>query len=151
MVVTDFRPEKYIEEKVSLADDYSLTGKLINGYEYLGAYTSVKNWQEMYLGMIELIIEDNPQVLIHQVNKTENGMQYYFDNHRSKPKYKKIYDGIFVNTNTSTRTKMMGLRQLFELYEIDENELTFVLKTSEENGDVNLKNKTQLKATSRSI
>ncbi|MFL8906258.1 DUF262 domain-containing protein [Helcococcus kunzii] len=132
MVNTDYKPAENIDEKVSLADDYSLTGKLINGYEYFGAYTSVKNWQEMYLGIIEIIVEDNPQILINQVNQKENDLQYYFDNHQSKENYKKIYDGIFVNTNTSTNTKIIGLKQLFELYGIDENELVFVLKTSED-------------------
>lgn len=133
MVNTDYKPAENIDEKVSLADDYSLTGKLINGYEYFGAYTNVKNWQEMYLGIIEIIVEDNPQILINQVNQKENDLQYYFDNHQSKEIYKKIYDGIFVNTNTSTNTKIIGLKQLFELYGIDENELVFVLKTSEDN------------------
>lgn len=133
MVNTDYKPAENIDEKVSLADDYSLTGKLINGYEYFGAYNNVKNWQEMYLCIIEIIVEDNPQILINQVNQKENDLQYYFDNHQSKENYKKIYDGIFVNTNTSTNTKMIGLKQLFELYGIDENELVFVLKTSEDN------------------
>lgn len=133
MVNTDYKPAENIDEKVSLADDYSLTGKLINGYEYFGAYTNVKNWQEMYLGIIEIIVEYNPQILINQVNQKENDLQYYFDNHQSKENYKKIYDGIFVNTNTSTNTKIIGLKQLFELYSIDENELVFVLKTSEDN------------------
>lgn len=133
MVNTDYKPAENIDEKVSLADDYSLTGKLINGYEYFGAYTNVKNWQEMYLGIIEIIVEDNPQILINRVNQKENDLKYYFDNHQSKENYKKIYDGIFVNTNTSTNTKIIGLKQLFELYSIDENELVFVLKTSEDN------------------
>lgn len=131
MVTTEFKPEKDMDEKVSLAEDYSLTGRKINGYEYLGAYTNVKNWHEMYMGMVELIIEDNPQILINQVNKKENDLKYYFDNHQSNENYKKIYDGIFVNTNTSTNTKIIGLRQLFELYNIDENELVFVLKPLE--------------------
>lgn len=135
MVNTDYKPAENIDEKVSLADDYSLTGKLINGYEYFGAYTNVKNWQEMYLCIIEIIVEDNPQILINQVNQKENDLQYYFDNHQNKENYKKIYDGIFVNTNTSTNTKMIGLKKLFELYGIDENELVFVLKNSEVLGD----------------
>ena len=132
MAKTEFLPMEEIKEKVSLTEDYDLTGKSISGFEYLGAHTSVKNWKEMYLKMIKLIIEENPQVLINQVNKRENDLKYYFDNRKSKTIYEKIYDGIFVNINTSTDRKITGLRRLFELYELEEDELIFVLKPPKE-------------------
>lgn len=40
----------------------------------------------------------------------------------------KVYQGIFVNLNTSTNTKLAGLRKILALYNIDDSELIFFLK-----------------------
>ena len=86
----------------------------------------------MYISIIEYIVGLDPQILISQVNKKDNEIKYYFDNHKSAERYEKVYDGIYVNKNTSTSTKMIGLRHIFKLYDIDENELIFVLKSAED-------------------
>lgn len=132
MITSEFEPDKTIEEKVFLDDEPNLTGRKINGYEFLGAYTSVESWLDMYLKVVEYIIDEDPQIMLNQVNQEENSMSYYFDNHQVKERYKKVYDGIFVNTNTSTNTKIMGLRKIFDLYQIDQSELIFVLKSGED-------------------
>ena len=132
MIRTNFETTKNKRLDISLADDYSLTGKTIVGYDFLGAYTRVKDWTHMYISIIEYIVGLDPQILISQVNKKDNEIKYYFDNHKSAERYEKVYDGIYVNKNTSTSTKMIGLRHIFKLYDIDENELIFVLKSAED-------------------
>ena len=131
MVETYYEPENKLEEKVALSDEINLTGRLLSEFEFLGARNSVKSWQEMYLRTIELIIDDNPQLLINQINKKDSDLKYYIGNHQSTNSYKKIYDGIYINTNTSTNTKIIGLKKVFDLYDVDENELIFYLKSKD--------------------
>lgn len=131
MVETSYEPENKLEEKVALADEINLTGRLISEFEFLGARTSVKSWQEMYLRTIELIIDDNPHLLINKINKKDSDLKYYIENHQSSKSYKKIYDGIYINTNTSTNTKIIGLKKIFDLYGVDENELVFYLRSKD--------------------
>lgn len=127
MVETSYEPENKLEEKVALSDEINLTGRLLSEFEFLGARNSVKSWQEMYLRTIELIIDDNPQLLINQINKKDSDLKYYIGNHQSTNSYKKIYDGIYINTNT----KIIGLKKVFDLYDVDENELIFYLKSKD--------------------
>ena len=131
MVETSYEPENKLEEKVALADEINLTGRLISEFEFLGARTSVKSWQEMYLRTIELIIDDNPHLLINKINNKDSDLKYYIENHQSSKSYKKIYDGIYINTNTSTNTKIIGLKKIFDLYGVDENELVFYLRSKD--------------------
>lgn len=131
MVETSYEPENKLEEKVALADEINLTGRLISEFEFLGARTSVKSWQEMYLRTIELIIDDNPHLLINKINKKDSDLKYYIENHQSSKSYKKIYDGIYINTNTSTNTKIIGLKKIFDLYGVDEYELVFYLRSKD--------------------
>lgn len=131
MVETSYEPENKLEEKVALADEINLTGRLISEFEFLGARTSVKSWQEMYLRTIELIIDDNPHLLINKINNKDSDLKYYIENHQSSKSYKKIYDGIYINTNTSTNTKIIGLKKIFDLYDVDENELVFYLRSKD--------------------
>lgn len=127
MVITDYKPENILEDKVFLDDEINLTGRKILGYEFLGEFTSVKTWLEMYLNIIEVLIEENPKVLINDINKEDNTMKYYIHNIELNHSYKKVYEGIYVNINTSTNTKVTGLRKILTLYNIDESELIFFL------------------------
>lgn len=127
MVETDYKPRNILEDKVFLDDDLNLTGRKIIGYEFLGAYSSVGSWLDMYLQVIEYIVEENPKTMLDHINQKENPLNYYVDNHKVRRRYRKVYDGVFVNTNTNTNTKIIGLRKIFTLYGIDESELIFFL------------------------
>lgn len=127
MVETSYRPKDMLRDKVFLDDELNLTGRKIMGYEFLGEFTSVKTWQEMYLNIIESLLEENPKILVNEINSKENTMKYYVHNQKLKKFYKKVYQGIFVNLNTSTNTKLAGLRKILALYNIDDSELIFFL------------------------
>lgn len=131
MVETNYRPENILEDKVYLDDDLNLSGRKIVGYEFLGDFVSVNTWLEMYLNIIESLLEENPKILVNEINSKENTMKYYIDNQQLKQSYKKIYEGVFVNLNTSTNTKLAGLRKILALYNIDDSELTFFLNEGE--------------------
>lgn len=127
MVETDYKSKNILEDKVNLDDDLNLSGRKIRGYEFLGDFVSVNTWLEMYLNIIEYLLEENPKILINEINSKENTMKYYIHNQQIKQSYKKIYQGVFVNQNTSTNTKLAGLRKILDLYNIDDSELIFFL------------------------
>lgn len=127
MAITTYKPKHILEDKVFLDDGINLTGRKIIGYEFLGEFTSVKTWLEMYLNIIELLIEENPKVLVNEINREKNTLKYYIHNYEVNESYKKVCEGIFVNLNTSTNTKLTGLRKILSLYNIEDCELIFFL------------------------
>lgn len=72
MPSTDYVPQEKVLDKVTLADDYPLTGKSIGSYEFFGASKNVKNWKEMYVDVVGLVFDKDPHILIEQVNRNEN-------------------------------------------------------------------------------
>lgn len=128
MAESSYKPERKIIERVALSDGKTLTDILIGSYEYKGVEVEVKNWLDMYMSVLDNIINTNPKPILDELIKEDNPLSYYIDRTQSKKSFRKIYDGVFVNTNTSTMTKIAGLRKVFDLYELDEDDLVFNLK-----------------------
>lgn len=117
-----------IRERVSLDDDISLRNKRISSYEYFGASKSVSNWADMYREIVGLIYEENPMVLKEAFKAQNEKILTYFCDTQKQAKYEKLRENLFINLSMNTDNKIKGLQMLFELYEIDQNELVFVLK-----------------------
>lgn len=128
MAESSYKPERKIIERVALSDGKTLTDTLIGSYEYKGVEVEVKNWLDMYMSVLDNIINTNPKPILDELIKGDNPLSYYIDRIQTKKSFRKIYDGVFVNTNTSTMTKIAGLRKVFDLYELDEDDLVFNLK-----------------------
>lgn len=128
MAESSYKPVRKIIERVALSDGKILTDTLIGSYDYKGVEVEVKNWLDMYMSVLDNIINTNPKPILDELIKEDNPLSYYIDRIQSKKSFRKIYGGVFVNTNTSTMTKIAGLRKVFDLYELDEDDLVFNLK-----------------------
>lgn len=128
MAESSYKPVRKIIERVALSDGKILTDTLIGSYDYKGVEVEVKNWLDMYMSVLDNIINTNPKPILDELIREDNPLSYYIDRIQSKKSFRKIYDGVFVNTNTSTMTKIAGLRKVFDLYKLDEDDLVFNLK-----------------------
>lgn len=114
--------------EVYLSDDTDLKGQKISAYNFLGSYypTNVRN--QMYIEVIELIYEDNPKPLKDLVSSDNNEYKFFFDSEEYNNSQAKIDKNLYINTNLNNNTKVKGLRHIFDLYEIDQSELSFIIK-----------------------
>lgn len=80
--------------------------------------------------MLKILHAENPAVLTMLANAVdpEDELNYYVKNDPSKLRGSlKIDDGIFVERNTSTNTKINFLKKLFRAYGTDSSNLVFYL------------------------
>ncbi|WP_243342596.1 DUF262 domain-containing protein [Anaerococcus sp. AGMB09787] len=114
--------------EIFLNDEDDLRGRKITAYNFLGSTYPVTTWIEMYKEIIKAIYESDSKPLKDKINSENNEYRYFFNNEEVRHSYIKIYDNFYININLNNNTKIHGLRYLFDLYGIDQTELSFVIK-----------------------
>ncbi|NLJ65409.1 MAG: DUF262 domain-containing protein [Christensenellaceae bacterium] len=133
---TSYEPFKKQIDYVTLDDEIDLTGKTIISYTYLGLDRDVKSWIEMYEEVIKYLYSRDSSVIIEiATQEDKNGLPYsYFSDRKENLRYVlELDDGIYAEKNTSTNTKIILLRRLFEFYDLDFSDLVFYLKDDSKN------------------
>ena len=81
-----------------------------------------------YGGVAEILFSLNPSILYQEASSPKN---VWFSTSAVDKHYKKLSESLyFCPTKSSTWNKMAILKNLFKLYQIDEDELTFGLVPS---------------------
>lgn len=129
---TFFAPAKQEDEIVSLSEDNGIaTGRGIQYFIFQGERQNVKEWSEMQWEMALKLFEINPAILYQEAA----GKNVWFDTTAVSKGYKRIADGLyFCPSSSSTWNKMAILKNLFKLYEIDEDDLSFGLLPRKDDG-----------------
>ena len=131
---TNFELKREDVEYISLADDdYDLKGKKILKINFRGEELSFKNWAETFTFIIKKLHEEDKSKLINLViEKPNNILGYSFSTDSNDfINFEKIDDNIFVSTNNNTNTKIKILRNLFELFEENLENLVFYFEESD--------------------
>nr|WP_245543885.1 DUF4268 domain-containing protein [Peptoniphilus grossensis] len=131
---TNFELKREDVEYISLADDdYDLKGKKILKINFRGEELSFKNWAEAFTFIIKKLHEEDKSKLINLViEKPNNILGYSFSTDSNDfINFEKIDDNIFVSTNNNTNTKIKILRNLFELFEENLENLVFYFEESD--------------------
>ena len=131
---TNFELKREDVEYISLADDdYDLKGKKILKINFRGEELSFKNWAEAFTFIIKKLHEEDKSKLINLViDKPNNILGYSFSTDSNDfINFEKIDDNIFVSTNNNTNTKIKILRNLFELFEENLENLVFYFEESD--------------------
>lgn len=131
---TNFELKREDVEYISLADDdYDLKGKKILKINFRGEELSFKNWAEVFTFIIKKLHEEDKSKLINLViEKPNNILGYSFSTDSNDfINFEKIDDNIFVSTNNNTNTKIKILRNLFELFEENIENLVFYYEESD--------------------
>ncbi len=123
---TTFEPQKQEDEIVSLSEDNgTCTGRKIAYYTFMGTRYNVCDWGDMLWGVAEILFSLNPSILYQEAASSRN---VWFSANAVNKHYKKLSESLyFCPTKSSTWNKMAILKNLFKLYQIDEEELTFGL------------------------
>ena len=131
---TNFEPVKKEDDVVSLSEDNGVaTGRKITSFLFKDTIYAVSDWAKMMWEMAKLLCEINPSLLYKEARSKKN---VWFQTTPAKH-YQELAAGLyFCPSHSSTWNKMAILKNLFKLYQIDEDELAFGLAPiKEENNE----------------
>lgn len=131
---TNFKPVKKEDDVVSLSEDNGVaTGRKITSFLFKDTIYAVSDWAKMMWEMAKLLCEINPSLLYKEARSKKN---VWFQTTPAKH-YQELATGLyFCPSHSSTWNKMAILKNLFKIYQIDEDELAFGLAPiKEENNE----------------
>lgn len=127
---TDYEPLKKDYETCTLANATDFSGVHAIRYRYKDVEYSVGNWKEVIVGVIRLLYGENPAPILQLMKTTELLLSNRFLTTGEKTTCVdpwKIDSNVYFNTHSTTEKKIAILKRLFEIYEINEDELVFYL------------------------
>ncbi|NLN92935.1 MAG: DUF4268 domain-containing protein [Candidatus Hydrogenedens sp.] len=130
---TDYLPEEKQLDTCSLEDDELLRRRVIEKFRYKSAEQPVESWIEMFISVIRMLHEEDRSVLpkiAFAPDGSEELSTYISANMNILRGAVEVDEGIFVEKNTSTETKLSLLRRIFRLYDADPADLLFYLRDS---------------------
>ena len=127
--LSKFEPDKKQRDIYSLNDeDIDFSGKSINCFSFKNTEYKVGRWIEMFYKMLQILYIEDRSIMTKLAVSQDGSIAIYFSfNKLEFIRSAEIDDGIYVNTNTSTESKLFILRNIFKLYEIDFNDLIFYI------------------------
>lgn len=132
--VTCYQSEEKQLDSYTLDDDVDLSGRLIAGFRYKNTEQPVTSWVEMFQKMLQILYAEDKNVITKLAVSKEDAVAFHFSMKESDfTKSVEIGDGIYVWTNTSTRSKLSVLSRVFKLYDAEPNDLVFYLRDKNEN------------------
>lgn len=130
---TNFEPVKKEDDVVSLSEDNGVaTGRKITSFLFKDTIYAVSDWAKMMWEMAKLLCEINPSLLYKEARSKKN---VWFQTTPAKH-YQELATGLyFCPSHSSTWNKMAILKNLFKIYQIDEDELAFGLAPIKEDSE----------------
>ena len=128
---TTYQPLKKQFDTYSLEDDFdSFTGKSIVKFAFRNKEQNVSSWTEMYIEVLRILYNEDKNILMRLAVSDENsGLPLYFSLNNDASCYNKtLGNEIHICTNTATFGKLSVLSKLFNLYELECNDLVFYLE-----------------------
>ncbi len=132
---TSYQPAKKQLDCYTLEDDVDLSGRDILSFEYKNTTIPVNSWIAMQEQVLKILHEEDKSVLtlLAHTNNPDNDLNSYVsDNPADLRGALPLVDGIYLERNTSTSTKISMLRKFFRAYGTNTEDLIFYLKDSNE-------------------
>lgn len=132
---TGFIPDQKEDDIVSLSEDNGIaTNRDIQYFIFREERQDVNTWSDMMWEMANKFLAMNPAILYQEAAGNKN---VWFATTAPSKNYRKLAEGLyFCPTSSSTWNKMSILKNLFRLYGIEEDDLSFgLLPKKDENGD----------------
>ena len=131
-----YAPEQKPLDTVSLADAEDMSGRLIASYTLRGREQQALSWIDMFNQVVGTLHRENPSVITKLAMSSDpEGVelsQYFATNSSDLRNAGEVEAGLYSEQNSNTAVKLMILRKLFVMYDIEAEELVFSLR--EENG-----------------
>lgn len=131
---TDYHPPVIQMDICTLDDECDMTGRQIERFSFRGVEQPASNWSDMYLKVLLALHMENKSVLAKLAVTDDDKVElsvHVRDKADEEGKYVKLEEGIYIWMNTSTSYKINILHRFFKLYQVDESELVFYLKTKD--------------------
>lgn len=132
---TTFVPEQKEDEILTLAEDNPVfTGRDIMYFVFQGEKHTVINWTDMMWQVAEILYSINPAILYQEAANKKNG---WFATTPESNSYRKLAEKLYYCPGgSSTWNKMSILKNLFRLYQFDEDDLAFALQPLKSEEDI---------------
>ncbi len=122
MIETAYKPMEKEFDVVSLDDDdVEFTGRKIAGYRYKGIRHEVESWKDMLINVCKALYNEKPYEMLYLATKNTN----LFD--KSLSYTSEVAKGCHVWSSSSTKSKILTLRYIFEGLNISPSELEIEL------------------------
>lgn len=134
--VTSFVPEQKEDDIVSLSEDNGIaTNRDIQYFIFREERQDDSTWSDMMWEMANKFLAMNPAILYQEAADDKN---VWFATTAVSKNYRKLADSLYYcPTSSSTWNKMSILKNLFRLYGIDEDDLSFgLLPKKEGDGEI---------------
>lgn len=138
--VTAYAPAEKQLDAYSLEDDVDLSGREIIRFSYKNTEQPIGSWILMMEQVMKILHAEDKSVLTklaHIRNPDDELNAYVSDNPADLRGALEIEQGIYLERNTSTSTKISILKKFFKAYGANPEDLVFYLKdqTAAENAD----------------
>ena len=132
---TQYKPAEKQLDSYTLEDDVDLSGREIVRFGYKNTEQPVDSWITMMAMVIKILHADDKSVLARLANtkNPDDELDSYVSNNPADlHSALEIEQGIYLERNTSTNTKLSQLRKFFKAYGKNPEELVFYLKDQNE-------------------
>ncbi len=134
---TTYSPAEKQLDSYSLEDDVDLSGREIIRFAYKNTEQPIGSWILMMEQVLKILHSEDKSVLArlaHTHNPDDDLDAYVSDNPADLRGALEIEQGIYLERNTSTATKISMLKKFFKAYGANQEDLVFYLKDESDNG-----------------
>ena len=145
---TDYKPMQKQMDAFTLDDDTDLSGRKLAMFSYKNVETSVTSWIEMFEKVIKMIYDEDKSEILKLITGDNNNSELsaYISADKSKLRgYLEIDNDVYIETNTSTSSKISILKKFFGLYNIELTDLIFYVRDEDDSQIKNLRYDTRMK------
>lgn len=124
---TTFEPAVEPMPVEPMGEEGSFRNRTITAFEFAGVHRTVTSWSDMMTDVVRLVASDHRERVFAAA--TSGHVQGLAAGETPPKYYTEVMPGLHANTQNSTDARVQILRRLFDVLDIDPDELVFVLSS----------------------
>ncbi|HFF2654493.1 TPA: DUF262 domain-containing protein [Acinetobacter nosocomialis] len=122
---TSYAPPVEETNEYLLEDDFDFTGYTLVSYTLYDVESKVQSWKEMQIDVVKYLLEQHTTKIM---SLCADQKFYDLSLLETTNNFTEINRSVFLYTNCSTRTKINILKKIFEQCDVEQSELSFLIK-----------------------
>ncbi|RSE36154.1 DUF262 domain-containing protein [Acinetobacter junii] len=122
---TSYAPPVEETNEYLLEDDFDFTGYTLVSYTLYDVESKVQSWKEMQIDVVKYLLEQHTTKIM---SLCADQKFYDLSLLETTNNFTEISRSVFLYTNCSTRTKIIILKKIFEQCDVEQSELSFLIK-----------------------
>lgn len=122
---TSYAPPIEETNEYLLEDDFDFTGYTLVSYTLYDVESKVQSWKEMQIDVVKYLLEQHTTKIM---GLCADQKFYDLSLLETTNNFTEINRSVFLYTNCSTRTKINILKKIFEQCNVEQSELSFLIK-----------------------